>query len=168
MVNQNIINYLKENEDKFPQEVLKKRLIEAGYPKDQIEEGIRIVYKGVSIPPTPPGVARKTNFWDFKTIKIYTNFGEKILDFLAGFFAPIVIGLGIYLFFGILGFFIYPFRYLFWIFPLGILIAEIFGIFYFWRRRHYFARGLLFFLILPFILILIGLFLLFLFFAGLR
>lgn len=161
MVNQNILNYLRENKDKFPQEVLRKKLVETGYPLNQIEEGIKIVYEGTPIPPVPP-MPQRTDFWDFKSIKIYTNFGEKLLDFLAGFFAPIIIGWAISFLFGILRFFIYyPFGGLSWIFYLGILIAQIFGIFYFWKKRHYFARGLLFCLILLPILIIIGLFLLF-------
>jgi hypothetical protein len=161
MVNQNIIDYLRENKDKFSQEVLRKKLIEAGYPKDQIEEGIRIVYEKLPIPLSPPEAPRETSFWDFKSVKIYTNFGEKLLDFLAGFFAPIIIGWGISWLLGISAYFMYPSFGFRWILSLGILIAQIFGIFYFWKRRHYFARGLLFCLILLSILIIIGLFLLF-------
>ncbi|GEM_PF-1310879 len=155
MVDRRIINYLRENKNKFPQEVLKRKLIEASYPKDQIEEGIRIVYEGF-VP------KEKISFWDFKSIKIYKTFREKLLDFLAGFFTPAIFGLGIYFLLGILSAFIYPFypfRYffsLFRIFLLAILGIQIFGIFYFWRKRKYLARGFLFSLILP--LILIGLF----------
>ena len=32
-----------------------------------------------------PNKPQKTSFWDFKSVKVYTDLGEKILDFVIGF-----------------------------------------------------------------------------------
>lgn len=84
MVRPNIINYLRENKDKFSQKMLKEKLIKADYPKDQIEEEIL---------PILSELPRETNFWDFKSIKISTNFGEKLFRFSGWLVCPIIIGI---------------------------------------------------------------------------
>lgn len=172
MINENILKYLRGNKDKFSQQVLKEKLVGAGYPRDQIGEGIRIIYGG-EVPPSPAAGA-KTSFWDFKSARTYTSSGEKFVDFLAGFFAPPVAVFVSSFFFGgffnILGLmprsFFYGFGPLTWIFPLAGFIFHIWAIFYFWKRRRYLARGLLFILILPLTFIGIGIFIFFVLFRG--
>jgi len=65
MVNQYIVNYLKENKDKFPIDVLKKRLSEAGYPEKEIEEAINLIQKPIS-----------------KEIGEYVGFGNRLIAFI--------------------------------------------------------------------------------------
>lgn len=68
MPNQYIVDYLKENKDRFPFEILKEKLIKAGYPDNQIEEARRIVYERKEIDLSTPIISwpkKTTNFWDF-------------------------------------------------------------------------------------------------------
>jgi len=98
----------------------------------------------------------KTSFWDFKTPKVYTNIGERILDFLVGFFIPYLpirfLWIRIVSFrFKQLGemrpheYYPFPIREFlpFLILYFIIILLLILGIFYFWKRRRHFARGLL-------------------------
>lgn len=81
MSNRYIIDYLRQNKDKFPIEALKKKLLEAGYPEKEIDEAIKIVQEPVS---KFQKTERATNFWDFTHKKIYHSGKEKLLDFIAG------------------------------------------------------------------------------------
>lgn len=139
------LEYLRQNKDKFPLEVLRKKLIEAGYPQDQIEEGIRIVYGGQI--PSPSAVASSLSFWDFRNVRVYRTAGQKVIDALFGFFVvPFVVGIPFTLLFVFSGF-SYGFRSsgdfgfvnLATFAPFVIQIALIF---YFWQKRRYLAYGL--------------------------
>jgi len=111
----------------------------------------------------------KTSFWDFKSAKVYTDLGEKILDFVIGF----IIG-GAILHFAP-GYFLTRLASLRYkqlgemgreipIFPIReillisiIYVALILVILYLWKRRKHFAFGFLIpliFNILLFILLL--------------
>lgn len=142
------VEYLRQNKDKFPPESLRKRLIEAGYPLDQIAEASRIVYGEKPSFPSPVGA--KASFWDFKNVRVYQTTGEKFLDVLFGFFIlPFIIGIPFTLLFGFLGF-SYGFRdfgQFGFGFPILIIfiptIIRIVLIFYFWQRRRYIVYGLI-------------------------
>jgi len=143
MANENITTYLQENKEKYSVEVLAGKLRSAGYPEDQIQEGVRLVYGGGASGVAPTGA--KTSFWDFRSIRVYRSGGEKIIDALFGFFvvgtlAPLPIFL---IFRGFVGF---PIMMLFYI---GFVI-------YLWRRRKFMALGVLALFALP---LLAGLFL---------
>lgn len=130
MANENILAYLRGNKEKYPIEVLRKKLAGAGYPLDQIEEGIRVVYGGET--PSLPSSKAKTSFWDFRSVRVYRSGGEKIIDALFGFF---VVGIfAPWLIFSI-------FRSLVG-FPI-ILLFDIGSIMYLWRRRRFMAFGTL-------------------------
>lgn len=122
-MNQQVINYLKENKDKYPKEVLIKELEKAGYNPKNISEGVGIVF----------GVAKVGGFWDFKSKKVYTNRSEKVKDFLFGFLGIIVVN-----------YFLYRFAP-----PFGIVVGFVlyfFTLFYFvnLNRRKYIVDGLIF------------------------
>jgi len=112
---------------------------------------------------------QKTSFWDFKSVKVYTDLGEKILDFVIGF----IIG-GVILNFTP-GYFltrlaslrykqlsemgrkmpIFPLREILLIFIIYFVLTLV--ILYLWKRRRHFAFGFLIpliFSILAFILLL--------------
>jgi len=147
MVDEVIINYFKKYKDRFPKEVLKEKLINAGYPEEEVKEGIEIVY------------GKKRNLRRLETTKLYITSAEKQLDFLIGFFAPGIVStifsLIVYYFLHLLGFSFRVYFHSFFAFLIPILTlgGHIFGIFYFWKRRRYLALGLLFALLFPFILL---------------
>jgi len=140
MPNQYIIDYLKKNKDKFPFEVLKQKLLKAGYPGDRIEEARKIVYEGKEeiITPPPPVIKPKEviGFWDFWHKKVYTSGKEKILDLVVGFVFAIIL------------------EYIM-IFGLRLIIGGIYGfsllnfaviltlLIYFFVKRKYIAWGML-------------------------
>ena len=116
-----------------------------------------------------PNKPQKTSFWDFKSVKVYTDLGEKILDFVIGF----IIG-GVILNFTP-GYFLTRFASLRYkqlsemgreipVFPikeilliLAIYVVVILVFLYLWKRRRHFALGFLIpliFSILAFILLL--------------
>jgi hypothetical protein len=127
-MNQNIVAYLQENKEKYPQEMLVDQLKKAGYLELDIQEGILIVFNNAKSSLTQKEVALM-NFWDFKTPKIYTGSYEKWKDFLFGFFVP----------------------FLMWIFvvliPLLSLVVHlmlyIFALVYLSNRRKFIFYGLL-------------------------
>ncbi len=131
--------YLEENKAKYPRETLAGELRGGGYPEDEIQAGLQAVY-GVG------EAAPHASFWDFRSVRVYRSKGEKFIDVLAGFFAPWISGVFFGFFsglFGIGGPLFYPLRFVFMLFPIFFLIVDIWAIFYLWRRRHYFALGLL-------------------------
>ncbi len=146
MPNQYIIDYFKKNKDRFSFEILKEKLIKAGYPSNQIEEAARLVYKAA---PLPKKISGAPNFWDFRHKKIYTSGKEKILDFVAGFIFVIILeflmGRGIFGFYGFASLILY------FIVFLAIII-------YLFTKRKYIAFGVICGIILPIILIVVALF----------
>jgi tetrahydromethanopterin S-methyltransferase subunit F len=88
MPNQYIIDYFKKNKDRFSFDVLKEKLIKAGYPSNQIEEAAQLIYK---VAPSPKKISGAPNFWDFWHKKVYTSGKEKILDFATGFIFAIIL-----------------------------------------------------------------------------
>lgn len=125
-MNQQVINYLKENKDKYSKEALIKELEKAGYNKKDISEGVGVVFNGTV-------VAKADDFWDFKSRKIYIKKFEKIKDFLFGFLGIIVINYFLYLSILIIGF----------IGDIGSLIFYILILGYFFNRRRYIFYGLI-------------------------
>lgn len=80
MANQTVIEYLKDNKEKYPLETLYQELVKAGYPKKIIQEGMAEVY-GKSL------FTHDENFWDrFKKEKIYISAGQKVGHFFIGLF----------------------------------------------------------------------------------
>ncbi len=143
MANENILTYLRENKERYPIEVLRKKLVGAGYPQNQVEEGIRIVYGGEA--PSPPKIGPKHSFWDFKNVRTYYSTGEKILDALFGFFivssvVNFILGSFLRIIFGYGGY--YGGYGLFNISQLVLWGIQIGAVIYFWRRRRYLAYGL--------------------------
>ena len=107
----------------------------------------------------------KTSFWDFKSKKVYTNIGDKILDFLG---ALIIASIPI----NFLGSKIFSIRYEQFgaidpydeVFSISnilpsligtfvVILLFILGIFYFWKRRRYIAYGFLLQLVIAVLLI---------------
>ncbi len=115
MPNEQVVNYLRENKEKFSKETLSEQLKQSGYPEADIVSGIAAVYDDAS--PTTASAA----FWDFKVTRVYRTSGERTGDALFGFFAPM----------------------LFFIIPFGPFLADIFFLAYFWNRRRYIAYGVL-------------------------
>lgn len=117
-MNQQVINYLKENKDKYSKEVLIKELEKTGYPKKDIAEGVGVVFGGAT-----------NNFWDFKSKKVYTQKSEKIADFLFGFLGIIAINIF--------------FRFLPAVFAVVGFVLYVYFLFYFFNRRRYIFYGLI-------------------------
>ncbi len=95
---------------------------------------------------------QKTNFWDFKTKKIYQNTGQKVLDFLFGFIGIIVIST---VFIGLrlsIAFTSSSYNQMIdFIFFICFLILMFFGI-YLIRTRKYIAIGTLCIIFIPLLL----------------
>jgi len=131
MPNQYIIDYFRKNKDRFSFEVLKEKLIKAGYPSNQIEEAAQLLYKAA---PSPKKILRAPNFWDFWHKKVYTSGKEKILDFVAGFIFAII--LEFLMGGGIFGFYGFGSLILYFIVSLAIII-------YLLAKRKYIAFGII-------------------------
>jgi len=175
MANPTIVQYLQGNRSKYPVDALKKRLLESGYPANEIDTAVAEVFGGAAPAPVSAGTR---SFFDFRTPRTYVSFGKKLGDFLFGFFGVFVVNIVLGGFVGsLLGIMVrsligYGSGYssslpsLGPLLGVGLLIIEIWLIFYFWKRRHYLARGILFALLLPLILIVIGIALYLLFLGG--
>jgi hypothetical protein len=94
----------------------------------------------------------KTSFWDFRSVKIYTTWHERILDFMAGLFISRIIIEVFLRSLSLVGFEDLEkayFNFPSWKFALIsfliflIYVVLIFCIVYLWRRRKYFAAGFL-------------------------
>lgn len=133
-MNEKIINYLKENKDKFSKEVLIEELKKVGYLENEIVESARLVY-GENILSGQPAFVSNNNFWDFKSKKIYTNPSEKWKDFLFGFFGPYVVAIAIFILSFVLGFFGF-------LLNIAFIIFYIFALIYLFNRRKFIAYGL--------------------------
>ena len=147
MPNQYIVDYLKQNKDKFSIRVLKKKLLEAKYPEKEIEEAIKIVQRPIKKVPKPEKVS--TNFWDFKHKKNYTSKKEKLLDFIAGFLFVIILIILKYLFrmiFSLGELHFYGFR------SFVNLLYLIALIYFFVKKRGYISWGIILGSLLPYFL----------------
>lgn len=76
-----IIDYLNQHKNKFPLSVLKKKLIESGYPENEVEEAIKIIQLNQA----------PNKFWDLKRPKVYLSSREKFLDCLFGILIGIIL-----------------------------------------------------------------------------
>lgn len=144
------IQYIKEHRAQHPINSLRENLQKAGYPKELVDGAVSAAFGGKGINDILSG--EKLTFFDFRTRHNYTSFRERILDFLFGF-------LGIYA----LYFFIYFLTPALSLLSGVVFLAHIGLIIYLWRRRHYIARGLLFTILLPILLVVLAL----IFFFGL-
>lgn len=125
-----------------------ENLQKAGYPKELVDRAVSAALGEKEI--NDIRSEEKLIFFDFHTRHNYTSFRERILDFFFGFLSPYVLYFFIY--------FLTPaLSLLAWV----VFLAHIGLIVYLWRRRHYIARGLLFAILLP--VLLVGLALLFFF-----
>lgn len=79
-MNQNAINYLRENKDKYPADILRAQLVKSGYSEQDINESLKAVY-GDYAASCPNAALRKINFWDFKSPVIYVKNSDKIRIF---------------------------------------------------------------------------------------
>ncbi len=125
-MNQGVVDYLKENKDKFPGDVLIEQLVNVGHLPQEIQDAVNFVYGEKNefiISKDAVHPAAPTNFTDFKSFKIYTTSAEKRNDFLFGFFVALASGFV----FGLIPF-------------IGGLIAlglYIFALVHFFRRRRF-------------------------------
>jgi len=147
---QQAIAYLQLYKSRYPFETLKQQLEQNGYPKDIIEAAIAEVFLGKPRQSVSglglEGV--KGSFFDFRHRKVYTAFWQKFVDFLIGFFGTLFLSLFLP---GILRLVLQISSYRSQIAILSsfvVLAGAIAGIIYFWKRRHYLARGILVFTIL--------------------
>jgi len=132
MAKKYIIDYLKENKDKFPLEFLKKKLLGAGYPEGEIDEAIKILQQPIQEVLKPERIS--VSFWDFRHKKTYLSKKEKLLDFVAGFLFKIILSFIV----RALGFFFYPGRYL--LIPFYLIVI----IYCFVIKRGYISWGIIF------------------------
>lgn len=140
------IEYLSQHKESYSLESLKIQLQNGGYPKELIDEAVAEVFLGKK---REEGQAR--GFFDFQNKRVYKSFGSKLADFLFGFVGSIVVS---WITYSLLGYiFGYTFRYYVYGGVRGVFVSIVLGagVFYFWKRRHYFARGILFVFIFDFI-----------------
>jgi len=136
MAKKYIIDYLKENKDKFPLEVLKKKLLGAGYPEGDIDEAIKILQQPIPEVLKPERVS--VSFWDFRHKRIYLSKKEKLLDFIFGFLIGIVIPWLLNLLMRLI---FYPYGFFRIIFNLTFYLALI--IYFFIIKRGYISWGII-------------------------
>lgn len=138
------VNYLSQHKETYSLESLKVQLQNSGYPKELVDEAVAEVFLGKK---REEGQAR--GFFDFKNTRTYKSFGSKLADFLFGFVGAIVLSWIIYGFLGN----IFGHGYAFGYGIIGVIVSAVLGagVFYFWKRRHYFARGILSIFIFDFI-----------------
>ena len=128
------IRYVREYQQRYSLDVLKKQLQSAGYSTEVVQKALA-------------ETTEKGNFWDFRSKKIYHSLKEKLIDgglgfFLTGIvlpllnFLPAMIGVREALWYG------YP--NFFW-------IVEIAAMIYLWNRRRYFTIGMIVGLVLSFV-----------------
>ncbi len=135
-MNQGVVDYLKENKDKFPGDVLIEQLVRVGHLPQEIQDAVNFVYgekNDFIVSNSSVNSVAPTSFSDFKSFKTYTIFAEKRNDFLLGFFVPIIFNVV----FRFVPFFV-PF--VGGIISLGLYI---FALVYFFRRRRFIFYGLL-------------------------
>lgn len=138
-MNQNIIAYLKENKDRYPQDALIEQLRKSGYLEQDIQEGIVFIYADFGKAALETG--QSDDFWNFKTKKVYASSFEKRKDFLFGFFthASLVF---LFVFAGMLIFGSFGSSFSA-IIPLIVLIIIIMASVYLFNRRRFIFYGIL-------------------------
>lgn len=139
------IKYLRGNKDKYPREQLVSALVGNGYSGKDIEESLREVYGDSGGTKMERG---NFDFLDFKNVGKYSLRKEKVIDFLFGFFFPIIFIVTFSLVVPFLGFF------------LSLILVLVFAFFVFKRRRWIFY-GLATWFLTSIIIILIILFIIF-------
>jgi hypothetical protein len=145
-MNQIIIDYLRNNKEKYSKELLIEQLLKAGHSELDIKESSEFVYDGKEIAEEKSQINETGSFWNFKLKKTYVKPSEKWKDFLFGFFAPFAINfiltsLRSFLFRSI---FNSNFNFIFSsIISGGIFLTEILLIIYLFKRRKFISYGLI-------------------------
>ena len=170
---QQAVAYLQLYISKYPYDVLKQQLRQNGYPDGIIEEATRQVFSGGTQQQAPYSSSASElltgqaegggGFFDIRRKRAYTSGGLKFLDFAVGLFGLLLIfrilGGIIEFVSDIFGFRLYGLGIFGLLFVFGglYLALPIAGIVYFWKRRRFLARGMLWGLILfPFVFIFMG------------
>ncbi|MFZ2193084.1 MAG: hypothetical protein WAV31_02470 [Candidatus Moraniibacteriota bacterium] len=136
-MDQNIVNYLEQNKNSYPKEVLIEELKKAAHPEGSILEAIDYVYSSTG--ELQKQASGMIDFWDFKAKITYHKSSEKWKDFLFGLFVPsfieaLTLELG-------------------FVFMI-IFIVEIFIAGYLFNRRRFIFYGFISrFLLVPFLII---------------
>jgi len=148
------LRHLRENAGKYPKEELVKQLRVAGYPEAEIASAVLRFEKGNSVAAAPSG-----DFFDFKTPRVYTSVGQKIGDFVTGFFGYLVFSvLSSFLFYSLFRFAVFGAPFALRFFPgllsFGIAIAAII---YLWKRRRWVCYGMISLLLVSVSLAFLGL-----------
>lgn len=142
------VQYIREYKAQHPIDILRENLQKIGYPKELVDRAVSIALGEKEIKDVL--FEEKLKFFDFRTRHNYISFRERILDFLFGFFGI----LALYYFIYFLTSTLYLLSGILFLVHIGLIV-------YLWKRRHYIAHGLLFAILLPFLLV--GLALLFFF-----
>jgi len=149
------VEYLWQNKDRYVIEKLKEQLRKLGYPENVIAAATEKVYLGTSkegLSSEGKGVGgARQSFFDFRSKKVYRSLGEKVLDFFVGFFGILVLFWIFVVIAAIFGIHLFSFGPLPGT-PFFVFAVQIFGIFYFWKRRRFLARGLLSAILIPLLL----------------
>jgi len=148
-MNEQIVNYLTSNRDKYPRAVLTSMLVKSGYNPKEIEDAAAMVFGGATISTDGTVINAPFNFWDFNARIVYESTPQRRKDFWFGFWTPTILtiilgwipsgliylsGMGNKLAFvkNILG----GVRSI-----LGLVI--FIGIFYLWNRRRSISYGII-------------------------
>lgn len=142
MANPQAVAYLRENREKFPPGTLREQLLHAGYPQAVIDAALAEVFG------SPAAAGARPGFFNFRAPRTYRSFGEKIPDFLLGFFGVLIVNVALSFFFGgasrIFGLYRFGYGLIFGpLLGLVFLVGEIALIFFFWKRRRWLAYGVL-------------------------
>lgn len=147
-MNEQIVNYLSSNRDKYPRAVLTNMLVKSGYNPKEIEEAAAMVFAG-----SQDGVAAGPNapfdFWNFTAKVVYDSAAQKRKDFWFGFLAPLLTTAVLSWFPAILIYLSGMAADLSFIKDiLGMIdsvakLAIFIGIFYLWNRRRSISYGII-------------------------
>lgn len=88
-MNEQIVNYLATNRDKYPRAVLTNMLVKSGYNPKEIEDAAAMVFGGQANS-DGSGPSAPLNFWDFSTKIVYDSPAQRRKDFWFGFWAPLL------------------------------------------------------------------------------
>ncbi|NTW22194.1 hypothetical protein HGA34_01455 [Candidatus Falkowbacteria bacterium] len=87
-MNEQIVNYLATNRDKYPRAVLTNMLVKSGYNPKEIEEAASMVFGVQSSDESAPSAP--FDFWNFSAKVVYASKEQRRKDFWLGFWAPIL------------------------------------------------------------------------------
>lgn len=86
-MNEQIVNYLSSNRDKYPRAVLTNMLVKSGYNPKEIEEAASMVFGGQADETSGPD--KPLDFWNFSARVVYVSQAQRRKDFWFGFWAPL-------------------------------------------------------------------------------